>query len=114
MHSYHTPADDANLCIFSRYPLSDIELLDGLNPFSFIAATVNIPGGQSVRVYDIWLTSGGRHIVKIKDETISDKEFALGDDNRHDHLQQLLNHADLAKHLRRVDKIPVIIAGDFN
>ena len=111
---HHTSAADANLCIFSRYPLSDIELLEGLNPFSFLAATVTLPGGQNVRVYDIWLTSGGRHIVGIKDPKISDDEFARGDDRRYDHLKQLLDHPTFKKDLANAGSVPLIMAGDFN
>ena len=111
---YHTPSEDANLCIFSRYPMSDVELLEGLNPFSFIAATIELPGGRKVRVYDIWLTSGGRHIVKIKDQTVSDDEFARGDDNRFDHLNELLSHPVFLSDLKAADTVPLIVAGDFN
>ena len=111
---YHTPDAKANLCIFSRYPLSNVELLKGLNPFSFIAATVSLPGGQKVRVYDIWLTSGGRHIVKIKDKSVSDEKFTRGDDNRFDHLKQLLKHEVFQRDLKSADSVPLIVAGDFN
>ena len=111
---HHTPANDANLCIFSRYPLSDIELLEGLNPFSFISATVTLPRGQKVRVYDIWLTSGGRHIVEIKNESVSDAQFVRGDNNRFEHLQQLLKHPTFRRDVESADSVPVIVAGDFN
>ncbi len=111
---HHTTAEDANLCILSRYPLTDVELLKGLNPFSFLAATVNMPGGQPVRVYDIWLTSGGRHIVEIKNDSVSDEEFARGDDNRDEHLQQLLEHPVFQRDLQAADTVPLIVAGDFN
>ena len=113
-YHYHTAAADANLCIFSRYPLTDVELLEGLNPFSFIAATVNLPGGQQVRLYDIWLTAGGRHIVQIKDSAVSDDEFAGGDDNRLEHLTQLLQHPKFNEDLNSADTVPLIVAGDFN
>ncbi|MEC8554254.1 MAG: endonuclease/exonuclease/phosphatase family protein [Planctomycetota bacterium] len=111
---FYTTASDANLCIFSRYPLSDVELLEGLNPFSFIAATVTLPRGQKVRIYDIWLTSGGRHIVEIKNKSVSDEEFTQGDENRHEHLRQLLSHPTFQRDLAASDKIPLIAAGDFN
>jgi endonuclease/exonuclease/phosphatase family metal-dependent hydrolase len=111
---FHTAGPDDNLCIFSRYPLSDVELLSGLNPFSFIAATVTLPGGQTVRLYDIWLTSGGRHIVEIKNKAVSDEAFSDGDDRRFDHLQELLKHPDFKKHYANADAVPVIVAGDFN
>lgn len=111
---YHTPSADANLCLFSRYPLSDIELLEGLNPFSFIGATVTMPGGQSIRIYDIWLTSGGRHIVEIKNKDVPDEEFARGDDLRNEHLKELLTHKDFRKHLANSEAVPVVVAGDFN
>jgi len=111
---YHTEKSDANLCIFSRYPLSDIELLEGLNPFSFIAATITMPGGQRVRVYDIWLTSGGRHIVEIKSESVSDEEFTRGDDNRHEHVLELLKHPQFIEDHKNAGTVPLIVAGDFN
>ena len=111
---YHTPSSDANLCVFSRYPLSDVELLEGLNPFSFIAATVELPGGQKIRLYDIWLTSGGRHIVEIKNRSLSDQDFASGDDNRHEHLKQLLKHPIFQRDRKNASQVPLIVAGDFN
>ncbi len=111
---HHTPAEDANLCIFSRYPLSDVELLSGLNPFSFLAATVTLPRGQHVRVYDIWLTSGGRHIVEIKDTSVSDETFTSGDDNRFAHLRKLLDHPRFQRDVKASREVPLIVAGDFN
>jgi exonuclease III len=111
---YYTPSAAANLCIFSRYPLTDVEPLTGLSSFSFIAATVNLPGGTKVRVYDIWLTSGGRHIVAIKDKQLSDADYCAGDDLRFDQLQKFLAHADFRKHTANSDQVPVIVAGDFN
>ena len=111
---YYTPSVSANLCIFSRYPLTDFEPLTGLSAFSFIAATVNLPDGQKVRVYDIWLTSGGRHIVAIKDKQLSDADYCAGDDLRFDQLQKFLVHADFRKHTANSDQVPVIVAGDFN
>jgi len=111
---HYTPSPEANLCIFSRYPLTDTEPLAGLSPFSFIAATVNFPDGQKLRVYDIWLTSGGRHIVEIKNKELSDQKFCAGDDLRHDQLQKFLSHDDLQKGIANSAEIPVIVAGDFN
>lgn len=111
---HYTPAADANLCIFSRYPLTDIEPLKGLSSFSFIAATATLPSGQKVRVYDIWLTSSGRHIVEIKNNELSDEKFCEGDDVRFEQLKKFLDHDDLRQHLANSDNVPVIVAGDFN
>ncbi len=111
---HYTPSADANLCIFSRYPLSNIEPLKGLSSFSFIAATATLPSGQKVRIYDIWLTSSGRHIVEIKDKKISDQDFCKGDDIRFDMLQKFLDHEDVQRHLANSNDVPVIVAGDFN
>lgn len=111
---HYTPAADANLCIFSRYPLTDIEPLNGLSPFSFIAATATLPGGQQIRVYDIWLTSSGRHIVEIKNKKLSDQDFCAGDDVRFEMLDKFLEHEDLKRHLDNSESVPVIVAGDFN
>ena len=111
---HYTPASDANLCIFSRFPLTDVEPLNGLSSFSFIAATATLPSGQKVRVYDIWLTSAGRHIVEIKNKKVSDQTFCEGDDIRFDMLEKFLKHADFQRHLNESDQVPVIVAGDFN
>ena len=111
---YYTPADDANLCIFSRYPLTDIEPLKGLSSFSFIAATAILPNGRKIRIYDIWLTSSGRHIVEIKNEKLSDKKFCDGDDVRFEQLEKFLKHDVFQKDLAKSDEVPVIVAGDFN
>ncbi|NKB70825.1 MAG: hypothetical protein GKR89_27455 [Candidatus Latescibacteria bacterium] len=112
-HCY-TPDPEANLALFSRYPLSDVGGLSGLSTFSFIAATAQLPNGQSLRLYDIWLTSGGRHIVEIKNTDLSDAEFAAGDDIRHAQLEQFLAHPDLQHHLGQANQTPVLVAGDFN
>jgi exonuclease III/predicted phosphodiesterase len=111
---YYTPSSVANLCIFSRHPLTDIEPLAGLSSFSFIAATVNLPHGKKIRVYDIWLTSGGRHIVALKDKKIRDADYCAGDDLRFNQLQKFLSHDDFRKHTANSDQVPVIVAGDFN
>ena len=111
---YYTPSVAANLCIFSRYPLTDVEPLEGLSSFSFIAATVNLPDGKKVRIYDIWLTSGGRHIVAIKNKELNDADFCAGDDLRFDQLQKFLEHDDFRRHTANSDQVPVIVAGDFN
>ena len=111
---HYTPSAGANLCIFSRYPLTDIEPLAGLSSFSFIAATVNLPDGQKVRVYDIWLTSGGRHVVEVKNKELSDRDFCAGDDLRFDQLQKFLAHDDFQMRIAHSADTPVIVAGDFN
>ncbi|MEM7478533.1 MAG: endonuclease/exonuclease/phosphatase family protein, partial [Planctomycetota bacterium] len=111
---YYTPARDANLCIFSRYPLTDVGPLEDLSSFSFIAATATLPNGQAVRIYNIWLTSGGRHIVEIKNQELSDQDFCSGDDIRYDMLKEFLHHADFKEHVANCEQVPVIVAGDFN
>ena len=111
---HYTPSADANLCIFSRYPLTEFGSLKGLSSFSFIAATVNLPDGNKIRVYDIWLTSGGRHIVAIKNSELTDAEYGAGDDLRYDQLRKFLAHDDFQTHLANADQVPVIVAGDFN
>ena len=111
---HYTPSADANLCIFSRYPLTDFEPLKGLSSFSFIAATANLPDGNKIRIYDIWLTSGGRHIVAIKNKQLTDADYGAGDDLRYDQLRKFLVHDDFQKHLANADQVAVIVAGDFN
>jgi len=111
---YYTPSKDANLTIFSRYPIEDYGKVKRLPPFSFIVATVKLPGGGKVRVYNIWLTSGGRHIAEIKNKELSDEEFVEGDNNRYENIMQLLEHPSFRKDLDNSEQVPVIVAGDFN
>ncbi|TKG97414.1 hypothetical protein EYV94_03015 [Puteibacter caeruleilacunae] len=111
---YYTPAADANLTIFSRYPLASSGNLENISSFSFIQALVNLPNNKQVKVFNIWLTSGGRHIVAIKDEKLSDEDFNKGDENRHKHLHELLNHNDFKNSMLAKNEVPVIVAGDFN
>ena len=113
-YHYYTPAPDANLTIFSRYPLQNFGNIKDLSPFSFIVATAVLPKGKKVRIYNIWLTSGGRHIKEIKNKELSDGEFTNGDQNRYEHVQQLLQHPDFQKDLANKDNVPLIVAGDFN
>ncbi len=112
--NYYTPSPDANLTIFSRYPLVSAGNIEGLSPFSFITATIQLPDSSKVKVYNIWLTSGGRHIVEIKNDTLSDSEFDKGDEIRYNHLLELLNHESFKKDMANRTEIPVIVAGDFN
>ena len=102
------------MAIFSRYPLKDVGTPKSLSSFSFIYATVQLPDGQQIRIHDIWLTSGGRHIVEIKNKELSDEEFTKGDNNRFKHVQQLLQHPQFKKDIANKDSIPLIVAGDFN
>ncbi|MET2983705.1 endonuclease/exonuclease/phosphatase family protein [Aureibaculum conchae] len=112
--NYYTPSPDANLTIFSRYPLENFGNIKGLSPFSFITATVNLPNNKKIKVYNIWLTSGGRHIVEIKNKKLSDEAFNKGDENRYEHIKQLLEHEDLKKDFLNKKEVPIIVAGDFN
>ena len=113
-YHYFTPSPKDNLTIFSRYPLENAGTIKNISSFSFISATVLIPGDKKIRVYNIWLTSGGRHVVEIKNKSLSDEQFSAGDDIRYDQLQELLTHPDFHKDLANKDSIPIIISGDFN
>jgi endonuclease/exonuclease/phosphatase family metal-dependent hydrolase len=113
-YSYYTPSPDANLTIFSRYPIVASGNIRDLSPFSFITATIELPNKKKVQVYNIWLTSEGRHIVDIKNDTISDATFDRGDEVRYDHLLELLNHEQFISDLENKEDVPLIVAGDFN
>lgn len=112
---YHsTPHPKANLCIFSRYKLTDFGTPKGLSSFSFIGATAHISETQKVRVHCIWLTSGGRHIVEIKNKELSDRDFVLGDTNRANMMKAFLGHPEVKADIAMHEDIPIIVAGDFN
>ncbi len=113
-YHYYTPSGGANLCIFSRYKLSDVGTPKGLSSFSFIHATAHVRDDLKVRVHGIWLTSGGRHIFEITNKKVSDEAFTNEDDRRYDHLQQLLKHPVYLADLKRSKEVPLVIAGDFN
>ena len=111
---YYTPTPDANLTIFSRYPIIASGNIRDLSPFSFITATIELPDEKKIQVYNIWLTSEGRHIVDIKNDTISDATFDSGDEVRNDHLLELLNHEQFIADLENREEVALIVAGDFN
>lgn len=115
---YYTPSKNANLSIFSRYRIKKFGTLQNLSSFSFIQATIFLADkkevSSSVQVYCIWLTSGGRNIVAIKNKKISDTEFVKEDNNRYQMMKKFLKHKSVKKSIRLSDKIPVIITGDFN
>ena len=113
-YNYYTPASDANLTIFSRYPIVAAGNIRDLSPFSFIRATIELPNKKKIQVYNIWLTSEGRHIVDIKNDTISDGDFDRGDEARYHHLLELLSHEQFKTDLENMEDVPVIVAGDFN
>ena len=88
----------ANLSIFSRYKLTDFGGLEGLSTFSHIQANARLSDELSVKVHCIWLTSGGRHIVAVKDEKLSEKEFIDGDNNRAGMIRSFLHHPEVKRH----------------
>jgi exonuclease III len=111
---HYTPGAKANLCIFSKYKLTDVGTPKGLSSFSYVAATAHLSDTQKVRIYCIWLTSGGRHIVAIKDTALSDADFVKGDNNRAAMIKSFLGHAEVQKYLKNHNEVPVIVAGDLN
>ena len=42
------------------------------------------------------------------------KEFNIGDQNRYNHIEELLQHPDFKRDVANEDETPVIVAGDFN
>lgn len=111
---HYTPGPRANLCIFSRYKLTDFGTPEGLSSFSFISATAIISKTKKIRVYCIWLTSGGRHIVEIKNMNLTDEEFVDGDNVRLKMMNDFINHPEVKEDIAAHETIPLIIAGDFN
>ena len=119
---YYTPSGSANLCIFSRYPMKNFGTLKGLSSFSFIKSQIILPAKEyglskplTVQMYNIWLTSGGRHIVTVRNKKISDKKFVQGDNNRAAMIKQFLKNKEVKKSISCASKsTPVIVLGDFN
>lgn len=115
---YYTPSSTANLCIFSRYPLSDVGTPKGLSSFSYLYATATLPSGQKVRIYDIWLTY--RHAPNScpYDSTlnpdISNERLVAADRLRAEMINDLLKHPKFKEDMARVDEIPLVVGGDFN
>lgn len=111
---YYTPGGGANLSIFSRYKLTHVGTPQGLSSFSFIGATANLSQTTKIRIYCIWLTSGGRHIVEIKNKELSDEDFVSGDNVRSQMIHKFLNHQEVKADMERFETTPIIVAGDFN
>lgn len=108
-YHYYTSGSEANLCIFSRYPLSD------MSSDSFVKATVTLPSGKSVRVHNIHLSSGGAHIQRLRDPSYTDAALVKADlDYRYNSINNYLTSASITAELANADTVPVIFAGDFN
>ena len=113
-YHYYTPNPKANLCIFSKYKLTHFGNLKGLSSFSHIKATAHLSENMQVKIHCMWLTSGGRHIVEIKNKKLSDQNFVKGDTNRANMMKAFLNHQEVKADLNNAATVPIIIAGDLN
>ena len=111
---HYTPKPTANLCIFSKYKLTDFGTPNGLSSFSHIRATAHLSDTQKVKVHCIWLTSKGRHLVEIKNKELSNKDFIAGDNNRARMMKAFLNHPEVKADIASHEDVPLIVAGDFN
>ena len=113
-YHYYTASKNANLCIFSKYKLSDVGTPKGLSSFSFVSATVHVGEKKKMRLYGIWLTSGGMHTIAVTDKKVLDAVYTKDNDRRYKHFLQLMNHAEFKADLKNVKDVPLIMGGDFN
>lgn len=115
-YHHYTPSVSANLCIFSRYPLSGVGTPSGLSSFSFLHATATLASGKKVRIHNIWLTSTNNGVGAWArfDSKHTDQQFITSDSNRIRMLNGFFNSKVAIKDLAQSNEIPVIMAGDFN
>lgn len=109
---YYTPDPKANLCIFSRYPLEDVGILDGVDSFSFIRATALLPSGKKVNLYSSWIPMKSKY--RLSDEYIADDDIVSSIEVRRNIIGNFLTNPTVVKDLQATDSIPMIVGGDFN
>lgn len=109
-YNYHLISD--NLCIFSRYPITQkYDFSDAIASFNFGGVEIDVDG-TPVRLFDTWL-----HYLPDMRTTPTDSTEAaiLAWDNagtRDDEVRTILH--TLQPFLAEADSVPVIMAGDFN
>ena len=102
----------SNLCIFSRYPITEKYLFSNqIDPFNFGGVEINIEGTR-VRLFDTWLhylpDATKVPVEKTEYEIIAWEEEGTRDDE----LNAILTV--MTPILKETDSIPVIMGGDFN
>jgi len=109
---YYTPDPKANLCIFSRYPLEDVGIIDGVSSFSFIRATACLPTGKKVNLYSCWIPMrGGRG---LRDKSVANNDIISSIEVRDKTLEKFLISPAVVRDMQATDSIPMILGGDFN
>lgn len=108
-YPYHLISD--NLCIYSRYPITEKYAFDGISGFNFGGVMIDVDG-TPVRLFDTWL-----HYLPDARLAPTDKSEAEilaweTEGTRDDETQSILSA--LAPMLAETDSIPIIMGGDFN
>lgn len=106
-----TPSSDANLALFSRYPLEKIATE---YPFQSNPAKVTLPGGKQICVNDCWLRYAYRPEYTCAytnqgmnpDEWVAEDSLLALEDARY------ILEKDIQPYVNK--DTPIIIAGDFN
>ncbi|WP_190811167.1 endonuclease/exonuclease/phosphatase family protein [Flagellimonas sp. S3867] len=100
----------SNLSIMSRYPIS--ETITAYKPFNFGGAKLKI-GKRDLIFFDTWLhylPDYGKEVLEGK-KTTNELIEAEGE-TRHGEIKQIVK--EITSYIKNSDKIPVIMAGDFN
>lgn len=106
-----TPSSDANLALFSRYPL---EKINTKHPFQSNPAKVTLPGGKQICVNDCWLRYAYRPEYTCAytnqgmnpDQWVAEDSILALEDARYILEKDILPYAE--------KDTPIIIGGDFN
>ena len=109
---YYTPGPKDNLCIFSRYPLEDVGIVDGVSSFSFIRATALLPFGKRINLYSCWIPMRGKY--GLDDKAVSDNDIISATEVRGKTLEKFLINPAVVRDIQATDSIPMLIGGDFN
>ena len=101
----------SNLSIISRYPIENTYRI--FEPFNSGGALVNLPGGEKVNVYAVWLNYRPRYNELFYERNIDLDEFLMAEnETRGKEMNSILG--EIASHLSQSDEVPLIMGGDFN
>ena len=101
----------SNLSIVSRYPIANTYRI--FKPFNSGGALVNLPGGESVNIFSVWLNSRPRYNELYQESNVDLGKYLVTEyETRGQEMDLILE--EMGAHLSQSDEVPLIIGGDFN
>ena len=102
----------SNLCIFSRFPITEKLLFeDRIDPFNFGGVEISIEG-QPLVLFDTWLHYLPDARLVPLDKSEEEIRSWENEGSRDDEIKAILEA--IRPYIKNADNVPIIMAGDFN